>query len=94
MTQRGLARATGIAQPLIARVESGASSPRYDTLQRLLAGTGSALEVSRSVGQGVDRTLIRAALERSHEERIVAAGRAAGALDVFLSEVGAANRRR
>ncbi len=44
LTQRELAVRTGVAQPAIARIESGAVSPRVDTLNRVLAACG------RSVG--------------------------------------------
>lgn len=37
LSQRELAARAGIPQPAIARIESGASSPRVDTLARLLA---------------------------------------------------------
>ena len=37
LTQRELAARAGVPQPAIARIESGASSPRVDTLARLLA---------------------------------------------------------
>src|SRR5688500_7720149 len=76
MTQRDLARATGVPQPAIARLERGRVTPGLDTLERLLAGAGSTLEVVPRLGVGVDRSLIRAALQRSPEERILAAGRA------------------
>jgi transcriptional regulator with XRE-family HTH domain len=92
MTQRDLARATGVAQPAIARIERGAVSPSIDTLERLLAATGVVLDAVPRLGIGVDRTLIRATLERSPEERILAAGRAALALDVWTRETDRANR--
>lgn len=93
MTQRGLASATGIAQPMIARIERGVSIPTFDTLQRLLAGAGMTLESLPRLGHGVDRTLIRSTLSLSPEERIVAAGRAAAGLSALLSEVRAARAR-
>lgn len=37
LTQRELASRSGMPQPAIARIESGASSPRVATLDRLLA---------------------------------------------------------
>lgn len=93
MTQRELARATGIAQPMIARIERGASVPTFDTLERLLGGTGNALEVSTRLGDGVDRSLVKAALAMNLEERIIAAGRAASNLSSLISEVHSARRR-
>ena len=84
LTQRELASATGVPQPAIARIERGAISPRLDTLERLLAGAGGALELSPRLGEGVDRTLIRALLDRTPEERVTAAGRAGSNLAAFL----------
>ena len=37
LSQRAFARRAGTAQSVIARIESGQTSPRWDTLQRLLA---------------------------------------------------------
>jgi transcriptional regulator with XRE-family HTH domain len=89
MSQRQLADATGIPQPAIARIERGGATPRIDTLERLLAGTGTALEVAPMLGIGVDRTLIRECLKRTPEERVTAAAVAARNLEAFL----AAHRR-
>ena len=88
MTQRELARAADTPQPAIARIESGAVEPRLATLQRLLAAAGSQLEAMPALGSGVDRSLIRAALSRSPEERIVRAGREGRNLARLLDEVG------
>ena len=93
MSQRQLAGVTGIPQPAIARIERGAASPRIDTLERLLAGTGSALEVAPMLGIGVDRTLIRESLKRTPEERVSAAGVAARNLEAFLAAVRRATTR-
>lgn len=84
MSQRELAAATGVAQPAIARIESGAVSPRLETLERLLAGVGSVLEPAPMLGIGVDRTLIRESLARTPEARVSAAGIAAQNLQAFL----------
>lgn len=86
LTQRALAAKTGVPQPQIARIESGAVSPRLDTLERLMAGIGVALEVSPRIGDGVDRSLIRASLARDPETRIRAAEAAARNLATFLGE--------
>jgi len=91
-TQRALAEATGIPQPAIARIERGAVSPRVDTMDRLLAPTGGMLELSRRLGEGVDRTLIRASLDRTPEDRVLAAGRAGRNLAAFLDAVRHASR--
>lgn len=80
LTQRELAGLTGVPQPAIARIEAGRVSPRVGTLNRLLAAAGHALEVAPAIGIGVDRSLIREALRRTPEERLVAAGRAGRSL--------------
>lgn len=84
LTQRELASATGVPQPAIARIERGVISPRLDTLERLLAGARGSLELSPRLGEGVDRTLIRASLDRTPEDRVRAAGRASRNLAAFL----------
>lgn len=40
LTQRNLARRAGTAQSVVARIESGATSPTWETLARLLAAAG------------------------------------------------------
>lgn len=87
MTQRDLSKIANTPQPAIARIESGAVQPRLATLERLLAATGNRLEAWPALGAGVDRSLIRAALAYSPEERIVRAGRAARNLAQLLDEV-------
>ena len=42
LTQEQLALAIGTSQPYIARIESGITEPRLDTLQRLAAALGYA----------------------------------------------------
>jgi transcriptional regulator with XRE-family HTH domain len=73
MTQRELAEASGIPQPSIARIESGASIPRVDTLERLLRASGRELDSAPRLGSDVDRSQIRALLALTPEQR----GRAA-----------------
>ena len=50
LTQRALAAKADIAQPTIARIESGAMVPRVDTLDRLLEACGMGLEVEPRPG--------------------------------------------
>ena len=76
LTQRDLARVTGMPQPAIARIEGGIVTPSVDTLERLLAGAGATIEVAPRPGIGVDRTLIRESLGWTPEERVLAAGQA------------------
>jgi predicted transcriptional regulator len=92
MTQRELAALARVPQPAIARIERGAVSPRLSTLLPLIEATGFALEITPKVGDGVDRTLIRSSLERSPEERILAAGAAATNLAAFVDAARASRR--
>jgi predicted transcriptional regulator len=84
LSQRALAVRAGVPQPAVARIEAGAISPRVSTLLGLLMAAGSTLEVAPRLGAGVDRTLIRATLARSPEDRIRAAANAQGNLRAFL----------
>lgn len=88
MTQRDLARATGMPQPAIARIERGGVSPRLETLERLLVVTGATLEAVPAAGVGVDRTLIKESLARTPEERVSSAGAAGRNLAEFLRAAG------
>jgi transcriptional regulator with XRE-family HTH domain len=70
MTQRQVASAAGVPQPTVARIESGAVSPRVDTLARLLAATGHELSYEPRLGEGIDRTAIRERLRMTPADRI------------------------
>jgi transcriptional regulator with XRE-family HTH domain len=89
LTQRQLAERAGVPQPAIARIESGAVSPRVRTLLPLIEATGFAFELAPRIGDGVDRTLIRSSLDRSPEERVRAATAAARNLGAFLDAIRA-----
>lgn len=60
MTQRDLARESGVPQSSIARIERGTIVPRVDTFQRLLYAAGHHLSLERGLGDEVDRSQIRA----------------------------------
>ena len=83
LTQRALAGRAGVPQPAIARIEAGRVTPSVTTLDRLLRATGHVLDLAPLEGSGVDRTLIRAALARSAEERVASAGEAGRRLLAF-----------
>lgn len=85
LTQRALARHAGVPQPTVARIESGAVVPRVDTLDRLLAECGVALDGVPRPGAGVDRTPIRELLALSPGERLRRAAREARNLDRLLA---------
>lgn len=69
LTQRVLAARTGVSQPTIARIERGLEMPRVDTLERLLRSCGDTIEVGPRLGEGVDRSGIRALLAMTPAER-------------------------
>ena len=57
LTQRALAARSGVPQPTIAAIESGAQDPRYRTLDRLIRACGQDLDLITVEGLGIDRTL-------------------------------------
>jgi transcriptional regulator with XRE-family HTH domain len=93
MSQRALAERAGVPQSSIARVESGATVPRVDTLQRLLEATGHQLEALGRIGDGIDRTQIRAMLALTPAERGRAATIAARNLSDLLANARMRERR-
>ena len=94
LTQRGLARRAAVPQPAIARIERGHVSPTVSTLDRLLRATGHVAELAPLEGVGVDRSLIRDALGRTAEERVVSAGEAGRRLQAFRAVTRAAREER
>lgn len=88
MSQRDLARATGMAQPAIARIEAGSVTPRVDTWLRLLKACGHDLEIVREPGHGIDRTQIRRLLRLTPRERLDLAVEDARGLHRFLEAAG------
>ena len=69
LTQRELAAKVGVPQSVIARIERSGVVPRVDTLDRLLAGCGEALESRPRLGAGLDRSAIRELLKLTPAER-------------------------
>lgn len=99
LSQAELARRAGTSQPAIARLESGAVSPTVETLERVLAAAGTTLELSftpaptpdpviEAYKRDIDRTLLRANLRRSVEERL----QGLAALDALGDELRRAAR--
>jgi transcriptional regulator with XRE-family HTH domain len=74
MTQHDLARATGMPQPSIARIEAGTVVPRTETLIEILSATGHQLSVE-PVDPAVDREAIRRQLAMDVPQRTVKTGR-------------------
>ena len=70
LSQRELARAAGVPQSTVARIELGSLSPRTDTFERLLYAAGQTLATEPRLGVGIDRTQIRARLALTPAERL------------------------
>jgi transcriptional regulator with XRE-family HTH domain len=83
LTQRQMAALAGVPQPTVARIESGAVSPRADTLVRLLTAAGRELSDEPRLGQGIDRTLIQDRLRLTPAERVQLAVREARAFSAM-----------
>jgi transcriptional regulator with XRE-family HTH domain len=69
LSQRELGRRAGVTQASIARIESGETSPRFETLDRLLSTCGFELEPVPKRGLGIDRSGIGQLLRLSPGER-------------------------
>lgn len=69
LTQRALAHRAGVGQPSVARIESGAVVPRFDTFERLLRVCGEELSAGPRLSDGVDITLIDDLLDRTPAAR-------------------------
>ena len=70
ISQRELARRTGVAQPTIARIEAGVADARLSTLERLLEACGYVIEALPRPGEGVDRTQMRELLRLTPLQRL------------------------
>ena len=88
LSQRALARAANVPQPVIARLESGGAIPRIDTLDKLLRHCGEGLEARPRRGAGIDRTLIRRMLQLSAIARLQAASDEANSLERLQASAG------
>jgi transcriptional regulator with XRE-family HTH domain len=69
LSQRELARRSGVPQAAISRIERGIVSPRTETLDRLLRACGKDVGLIVRPGTGLDRTLIRDKLDLTTAER-------------------------
>ena len=69
-SQRQLAVRARVAQPAIARIESGAVIPGIDTLEHLLGACGYGLESVRRPGGGIDRSTMRQLLTLTPKQRL------------------------
>ena len=86
LSQRELARRARVAQPAIARIESGGVVPGVDTLEHLLRACGHTLEVRRRAGAGIDRSVIRGLLRLTPRQRLDLAVAEARNLESLLAD--------
>lgn len=70
LSQRELAALAGVPQSTVGRIESGAISPRAETVERLLRVVGCELGIEPIGEGGVDRSLIRRFLRLEPLERV------------------------
>jgi len=71
LSQRALARRAGTSQPAVARYESGAASPSWATLQRLIEACGRQLQVGIEIAPDpADVELARRQLELTPLQRL------------------------
>ena len=69
LSQRELARRSGVPQAAISRIERALASPRTETLDRLLRACGRDVGLVLRPGTGLDRSLIRDKLRLTTAER-------------------------
>lgn len=84
LTQRGLARRSGIPQPTIAAIETGRQDPRLETMRSLVRACGREVAVLLRPGQGVDRTQLRELLRLTPGQRLRLAAADARGLERLL----------
>lgn len=73
LSQRALARQAKTSQPAIARYESGATTPSWETLQRLANACGRWVKISSGVSPDLhDVELAEVLLQLTPEERLMA----------------------
>ena len=81
LSQRELAQRAGTSQSAVARIESGAVSPSFETVRRLVEACGFELRVTVAPAgasdpvvdaykRDVDRTLLRENLRKTVEQRL------------------------
>jgi transcriptional regulator with XRE-family HTH domain len=80
LSQRRLARAAGVPQSTVGRLETGVLHPRVDTVEKLLDALDHDVVLRRRLGRGVDRSLIQGMLTKSPRERLLYAASAGEAI--------------
>ena len=80
LSQRELARRSGVAQPTISRVESGRMSPTFDTLNALVEACGMQIAVLDRGSDGADVAMVQDLLRMTPAERLAYHSQGAGVL--------------
>ena len=70
LSQRELARRSGVTQATISRIESGKMSPTFDSLNALVEACGMQLEIQDRIDSGEDRALIQDLLRMAPADRL------------------------
>jgi transcriptional regulator with XRE-family HTH domain len=83
LSQRELGRQAGVSQTTISLIEDGKTSPRFETLDRLLSVCGFELELIPRAGVGIDRTMLRELMQLTPAERARIAIAEAGNVEKF-----------
>lgn len=73
LTQRELARRSGVPQPMVSLIERGLQDPRHATLVRLLRACDQDIDLVPLAGVGVDRTQFVETLKLTPTERVMRA---------------------
>lgn len=88
LSQRELARRTGVPQATISRIENRVVSPTVDTLEPLIRACGMELRPLEQRGAGVDRSQIEERLRMTPAERLRLAIDAVNGLREFRRSFG------
>lgn len=70
LTQRELARRSGVAQPTVSRVEAGRMSPTFDTLTALVQACGMQVAVLERGTDGADVAMAQDLLRMTPAQRL------------------------
>jgi transcriptional regulator with XRE-family HTH domain len=87
LSQRDLARLSGIPQPMISSIERGLQDPRHSTLERLLQACGQELDLVLKMGEGVDPTQFIPGLGLNLQQRLHRAVESSKNVERFRREV-------
>lgn len=70
LSQRELAKKTGVPQPMISAIERGQQDPRHSTLDKLLRACGQELDIVMRGGRGIDKTQFQSSLREGPDVQL------------------------